>query len=82
MRGQLGSNVDSGGAVRAADDADSTGFLIGEAQDLSADKGEEDAQLCGRAQQQAGRAGDQRLEIGHGADAEEDQRRVNAQLDA
>ena len=82
MRGQLGGDIDGGGAVRAADDADSAGFLIGEAQNLSADKGEEDTQLCGRAQQQAGRAGDQRLEIGHGADAEEDQRRVNAQLDA
>ena len=82
MRGQLGSDIDGGGAVRAADDADSTGFLIGEAQNLSADKGEEDTQLCGSAQQQAGRAGDQRLEIGHSADAEEDQRRVNAQLDA
>ena len=54
---------------------------VGEAEELSADKGEEDAQLCGSAQQQAGGAGDQRGEVGHGADAEEDQRGVNAQLD-
>ena len=82
MRGQLGGDIDGGGAVRAADDADSAGLLIGEAQNLSADKGEEDAQLCGSAQQQAGRAGDQRLKVGHRADAEEDQRRVDAQLNA
>ena len=82
VRGQLGGDVDSGGAVRAADDADSAGLLVRKAQDLSADEGEEDAQLCGSAQQQAGRAGDQRLKVGHRADAEEDQRRVDAQLNA
>ena len=49
MRGQLGGDVDSGGAVRTADDADRTGLLVRKAQDLSADEGEEDAQLCGSA---------------------------------
>ena len=82
VRGQLGGDVDGGGAVRAADDADSAGLLVRKAQDLSADEGEEDAQLCGSAQQQAGRAGDQRLKVGHRADAEENQRRVDAQLNA
>ena len=82
VRGQLGGNVDSGGAVGAADDTDGGSLAVGEAEDLSADKGEEDAQLCGSAQQQAGGAGDQRGEVGHGADAQEDQRGVNAQLDA
>ena len=82
MRGQLGGDIDGGGAVRAADDADSTGFLIGEAQNLSADKGEEDAQLCGSAQQQAGRTCNQRLKVGHGTDAKENQRGIDTQLDA
>ena len=81
MRGQLGGDVDSGGAVSTTDDADSTGFLVGEAQDLGADEGEEDAQLCSSAQQQAGGTCNQRLEVGHRTDAQEDQRGINAQLD-
>ena len=75
--GQLGGNIDSGGAVSTTDDADSTGFLVGEAQDLSANEGEEDAQLSSSAQQQAGGTCDQRLEVGHGTDAQEDQRGIN-----
>ena len=82
MRGQLGGNVDGGGAVRAADDADSAGLLVRKAQDLSADEGEEDAQLCGSAQQQAGRTCNQRLKVGHGTDAKENQRGIDTQLDA
>ena len=77
VRGQLGGNIDSGGAVSTTDDADSTGFLVGEAQDLSANEGEEDAQLSSSAQQQAGGTCDQRLEVGHGTDAQEDQRGIN-----
>ena len=81
VRGQLGGDVDGGGAVRAADDADSAGLLVRKAQDLSADEGEEDAQLCGSAQQQAGRACNQRLKVGHGTDAKENQRGIDTQLD-
>ena len=53
VRGQLGGNIDNGGAVSTTDDADSTGFLVGEAQHLSANEGKEDAQLSSSAQQQA-----------------------------
>ena len=38
---------------------------------FGANEGEEDAQLCGSAQQQAGRTCDQRLKVGHGTDAKE-----------
>ena len=82
MRGQLGGNVDGGGAVRAADDADGGSFLVGEAKHLSTQESEEDADLRGSAEQQAGGAGNERLKVRHGADAKEDQRRINAQLDA
>lgn len=82
MGRQTGGGEDGGGAVGTADDADGSGFRPGEAQDLGADEGEEDTQLGRSAQQKAGGTGDQRGEVGHGADAQEDQRRVNAQLDA
>ena len=60
VRGQAGGDEDSGRAIGTADDADGSGFLVGEAQDFGANEGEEDAQLCGSAQQQAGRTCNQR----------------------
>ena len=68
--------------LAAADDADGSGFLVGEAQDFGTNEGEEDAQLCGSAQQQAGRTCDQRLKVGHGTDAKENQRGIDTQFDA
>ena len=82
VRGQAGGDEDSGRAIGTADDADGSGFLVGEAQDFGANEGEEDAQLCGSAQQQAGRTCDQRLKVGHGTDAKENQRGIDTQFDA
>src|SRR5699024_4949690 len=82
LGGQAGGQEDGRGAVGAADDADGSGVVAGEAQDHGADVGDEDAQLGGRAQEQAFGVGEQGAEIGHGADAHEDQRRVHAGLDA
>ena len=41
-----------------------------------------DAELCRCTQQQRGRARDQRAEVGHGTDTEEDDGRINRMLDA
>ena len=53
-----------------------------EAQQQGDDERQEDAQLRGSAEQQAHRVGDQRTKVGHRADAHEDERRENTQLDA
>ena len=45
-------------------------------------EGDEDAQLGGRAEEEALGIGDQRSEIRHRADPHEDERRVDAELDA
>ena len=79
---QLGGDEDGRRAVSAADDADGAGLAGGEAQQLRAQEGQEDAQLGRSAQQQALRVGDQRGKVGHRAHAHEDQGRVDAQLDA
>ena len=70
------------GAVRAADDADGTRFRRGEAEQAGEDEGDEDAQLRRRAQKQGFRVGDQGGKVRHRAHAHEDERRVDAQLDA
>ena len=86
--GGRGGDEDSGGAVCAADDGDGGRLLLGEVhqtgsgQQTSAHVSAEDTELSGSAQQQALGVGDQGCKVGHGADAEEDQRRVDAQLDA
>ena len=69
-------------AVRAADDADGSGLGAGKAQQHAAQEGNEHAQLCGSAQQQAGRTCNQRFKVGHGTDAKENQRGIDTQLDA
>ena len=81
-RGQLGGQIDGGGPVRAADDADGGGHVAGEAQQAGAEEGEEHAHLSRRAHQHGGRPGDQGPEIGHGAHADEDQAGVHARLHA
>ena len=74
-RSQFGGDIDSGRTVRAADDADRTGFSGREAQQQRYDERQEDAQLSGSAKQQTHRVGDQRTKVGHRADAHEDERR-------
>ena len=54
----------------------------GQAQRHRAEEGDEDAKLGRRTEQEALGVGDQRAEIGHAADAQEDQRRVNAEFHA
>ena len=77
-------NSDENGreAVCAADDADGAGFRAGEAHETAAHEGDEDAQLCGRAQQQGLGVGDEGTEVRHSAHAHEDQAGIDTQLDA
>ena len=69
-------------AVRAADDADGSGLGAGKAQQHAAQEGNEHAQLCGSAQQQALGIAKQGAKVGHGAHAHEDQAGVQGGLDA
>ena len=84
---EIYSNEDGGGAVCTTDDGDCSGLLLGEVhnagsgQQTSAHVSTKDTELSGSAQQQALGVGDQGSEVGHGTDAQEDQRGVNAQLD-
>ena len=82
MLGQAGRGEEGGGAVGAADDADGAGLLRGEAQQNGQEEGAEDAQLGRAAQQNALGVGQQGAEVGHGAHAQEDEGRVDAQLHA
>ena len=82
FRRQLAGNENGCRAVRTADDADGAGLRAGKTKQLRSDVSSENAKLCGSAQQQALRVGDQRAEIRHRTDTKEDQRRINAQLDA
>ncbi len=83
LGGQLAGDEDGGGTVRAADDADGGGLgLAEEAGEAAADKGHEDAQLGGRAQEQGLGVGDEGAEIGARAYAHEDEAGVDAQLHA
>ena len=79
---QTGGQEDGGGAVRAADDADGSGLGAGKAQQHAAQEGNEHAQLCSSAQQQALGVRQQGAKVGHGAHAHEDQAGVQGGLDA
>ena len=82
LRRQLRSGEDGRRAVRSADNADGAGLLCGKAKGTGGGVGREDTDLRGRAQEQALRVGNQGAEVGHGADADEDQAGVEAGLDA
>ncbi len=82
MRSKLRRQEYSGRAVGAADDADGCALGTCEAKCDSAEEGHENAELSRSAHEQALGVGKQRAEVGHGADAEEDKRGVNAGLDA
>ena len=69
-------------AVRAADDADGRGLRAGEAEADGAKERDENAELRSSAEKQALRVRDQGTEVCHCADAHEDQRRIQAGLDA
>ena len=79
---QLRGQEDGGGAVSAADDADGGSLGAGKAHAHSAKEGHEHAQLGSSAQQQALGVRQQRTEVGHGANAHENQAGVQAGLHA
>ena len=78
MGSQLCGQEDGGGAVSTTDDTDGCSLGAGKAQQHSAEERGKHAQLGGSAQQQALGVRQQRAEIGHGANAHEDQARVQA----
>ena len=82
MGSETGGDEDRRRTVRAADDTDGGGFLRGEAEELGAHIGHEDTELGSRTEQQGLGVGDQGTEVGHGADAHEDQAGIDAELDA
>ena len=82
FRCELGGDEDGRRAVCTADDADGAGLCRGEAEQDSADIGNEDTELCGSAEQQALRVCNQRTEVCHAADADEDETRINTELNA
>ena len=83
IRRELRGQPDGGGAVRAADDADGGGDVGLEAEDADGhQESGEDAELGGGAEQQGLGVGKQGTKVGHRADAHEDQRGVEAGLDA
>ena len=68
--------------ARAADDADGRGLRVGEAEADGAEERDENAELGSSAEQQALRVRDQRAKVRHRADAHEDERGIQASLDA
>ena len=69
-------------AVGAADDADGRGLRAGEAEADGAEERDENAELRSSAEKQALRVRDQGAEVCHRADAHEDERGIEACLDA
>ena len=74
MRCHLRREVDRGRAVRAADDADGAGLLCRKAKEHRAEEGDEYTKLRRRTHEEARRTRNQRTEVRHRADAEEDER--------
>ena len=70
------------GAVRAADDRDCRSLFAGETDVDRNYECDEDAQLCRRAHEQTLGVGDERTKVGHCADAQEDERRIDDPIDA
>ena len=70
------------GPVAGADDADGHGVELAEPQGQGQQNGQEDAELAGRPQHDDPGVGEQRPEVGHGADADEDQHREDLGADA
>jgi hypothetical protein len=69
-------------AIGATDDADRAGLVNGEAKQFGADQGDKYAEMCCCPQDDQLGVGDHRPEVRHRADAKEDQRRQDQQLDA
>jgi len=75
VRSQQVAHINGGGAVDGADDADGGGLVEVEAEQQRQDQGAEDAELSCCTEQHHPGILQQRSEIGHGADADENQQR-------
>jgi hypothetical protein len=75
VRGQLDREVDGGGAVGAADDADGAGLLRGEAEGPGPDEGAGDPELRRSPEEERLGAREERAEVGERPEAEEDEGR-------
>ena len=83
VRGENGGQVNGGRSVRPADDADRRRFLGRETEQVEgAERGDENAQLGRRAEQQGDRSAQQRPEVGQRAHPHENHRRQQLGLDA
>ena len=82
MRSELCGNINRGRTVSAADNADSARLSFGKAEENRACEGNEDTDLSRSAEDKALGVGDQRTEVGHTADAEEDERWIDTELNA
>ena len=82
VRSQFGTQEDGGRTVRAADDTDGAGFIGCEPEGKGEQIGSEDTHLGSRTDQDQPGLRDQRGKVRHRTDAQEDQRRVPAHLDA
>ena len=80
-RGKLGGQINSGGAVSAADNTDSCGNVACKAQQNSAEECNENTHLCCSAHQHAGGAGKHGAKVGHSTDAQEDDGGVDTGFD-
>ena len=77
---EAGGQEDRSRTVGTADDTDTTGLSRSEAQRVSPQEGHENTQLRSSTEHETLRVGDQRAEIGHGTDTDEDQTRVDTEL--
>ena len=82
LRSQTARQEDGRRTVGAADDGDRTGLVGRESERQSAHVGREDTDLRRSADKHQLGVRNQRREVGHGAHAEEDQRRIDAVTDA
>ncbi len=78
IRSKLRRKEDGRGAVGTADNGDSACLVWCEAQQKCHHICTKNTELCGRSDEHQLRIGDEGRKIGHGADAEEDERRIPA----
>ncbi len=77
MRGEFGTDVNRRGSVAGADDRNRDGIELVETEGEGEQQGDKDAELTRRAEQDDLGVFQQRLKIGHGADAEKNQQGKN-----
>ena len=84
MWSQFGGEENSCGTVSTTDNADGSGFFHVEAHEieLHEEEGGEDTQLCGSAEEETLRVGNQGSEVGHRTHTEEDEAGIYTHLHA